>query len=676
MSLRSLAVLSLLLWMAPCAVAGELRPLQPEDLFGIEYARDPRISPDGSQVVYVRTSMDVMTDHKRSNLWIVAADGSDHRPLLSGQGSYHAPRWSPDGTRLAYVTSVEGSSQIYVRWMDTGQTARVTDLTESPGSVTWSPDGTELAFTMFVPAEAPTLGSLPDKPEGAEWAEPARIIDDVFYRHDGGGLAEVGFHQLFVVPADGGTPRQLTDADQHHRGPLAWTPDGAEIVLSSHRRDDWELSPRDTELFAIGVADGAVRQLTDRRGPDDGPAVSPDGRWLAWTGFDDRKQGFQITKIHVAPLAGGEPRVLADDLDRSVRQLRWRPDGKGICFMFLDEGAMHLASVTLDGKVERLATGIGGTYIGRPYATGSYTLGARGRFATVVTDPGRPADVAVGGPRGGLRQLTQLNDDLLSHRDLAPVEEIRYASSHDGREIQGWVVKPPGFDPAQTYPLILEIHGGPFAMYGPGFAVEMQLYAAAGYVVLYVNPRGSTGYGEEFGNLIHHDYPGHDVHDLLSGVDAVVAQGFVDPDQLFVTGGSGGGVLTAWIVGVDHRFAAAASVKPIINWHSFTLTTDFYPQVVNYWWPGPPWESPDHYWDHSPLALAGEVQTPTLLMAGEQDYRTPISEVEQFYQALKLRQVDTVMVRIPDTSHGISARPSNQLAKVAHILAWFERYRP
>jgi acylaminoacyl-peptidase len=285
----------------------------------------------------------------------------------------------------------------------------------------------------------------------------------------------------------------------------------------------------------------------------------------------------------------------------------------------------------------------------------------------------------VSGPRASasplpVRRLTDLNADLLGHKELGAVEEIWYESSHDGRPIQGWVLTPPGFDPDQRYPLILEIHGGPFANYGDRFSAEAQLYAAAGYVVLYTNPRGSTSYGGEFGNLIHHAYPGHDFDDLMSGVDAVLERGYVDADRLYVTGGSGGGVLSAWIVGHTDRFRAAVVQKPVINWYSWALTADMYVTGIRYWFPGPPWEHRDHYMDRSPLSQVGNVTTPTMLITGEEDYRTPMPESEQFYQALQFRGVPSALVRIPDASHGIASRPSNLVAKVAHVLEWFRRH--
>jgi len=259
-------------------------------------------------------------------------------------------------------------------------------------------------------------------------------------------------------------------------------------------------------------------------------------------------------------------------------------------------------------------------------------------------------------------------------KELGQVEEIWWQSSFDKRRVEGWIVKPPGFDASKKYPLILEIHGGPFANYGLRFTSEIQLYAAAGNVVLYTNPRGSTGYGEEFGNLIHHDYPNHDYEDLISAVDAVIKRGYIDPKRLYVTGGSGGGVLTAWIVGHTDRFAAAVVAKPVINWYSWVLTADLPSFGTQYWFAGMPWDNQENYMKRSPVTYVGNVKTPTMVMTGEVDYRTPSSDAEQFYEALKLRKVPSVMVRVPDASHDISDKPSNMMAKIAYILGWFERY--
>ena len=646
------------------------------DVFELEYAADPQISPDGKRIVYVRRSMDIMTDRQRSNLWSVNRDGTDHRPLLSGTENYTSPRWSPDGTRLLYIARHEGSAQLYVRWMDTGQTARVTNLTGSPGNLSWSPDGTRIAFTMQVPSPSKPLAEMPDKPEDAKWAPPVKVVDRLVYRADGQGFLDPGYAHVFVVPAEGGTPRQLTSGAYDHGSTLSWAPDGQTIVVAANRVDDWEYDPLETNLYAVSLADGSVTRLTDRKGPDTNPAISPDGRRIAYTGFDDRQQGYQVARLYLADADGGDPQVLSGALDREIRELAWRPDGRGVYIAYDDEGVTKLGFVSLSGDVDELAADLGGTAIGRPYpGSAAFTVARDGTVAALVGSVDRPADLAAISRRGDVRRLTRLNDDLLAHRTLGQVEEIWYPSSVDGRRIHGWIVKPPHFDADKQYPLILEIHGGPFANYGPRFSAEVQLFAAAGYVVLYTNPRGSTSYGEEFGNLIHHAYPGQDYDDLMAGIDAVIAKGYVDPDNLFVTGGSGGGVLTAWTVGNTDRFRAAVVAKPVINWTSFVLTADYTPFFYKYWFPGFPWDHPEHYRQRSPLSLVGNVSTPTMLLTGEADYRTPISETEQFYQALKLRQVDTVMVRVPDAPHGIAGRPSNLIAKVVNILAWFDKYR-
>jgi len=655
---------------------------QPLDVFELEWASDPRISPDGSRIVYVRNWMDVMTDRRRSDLWTVSADGSDHRPLTHG-GSDRSPRWSPDGSKILYLSAENGSSQLWVHWLDTGRSAPITRLTESPSGLAWSPDGRWIALTLPVPVRSEPFAEMPPKPEGAEWAPPPKVIDKVVYRADGAGYLPDTFTHLFVVPAEGGTPRQLTSGDFQHGGTPSWTPDGSHLVFSANREEDWELDIRDTEVYELEVASGEIRPLTDRQGPDGSPVVSPDGTRIAYLGFDDREQGYQVTHLWVMDRDGSNPRRLTGDLDRSVSDPVWARDGSGIYVRYADQGAGKVARVGLDGVVETLASGVDGLSLGRPYGGGDFSVSDGGRVAFTLAGPDHPADVAVTAGGGSTRRLTRLNRDLLDAKEMGEVEEIWYESSHDGRRIQGWIVKPPGFDSdgddperEEKYPLILEIHGGPFADYGPRFAAELQLYAAAGYVVLYTNPRGSTGYGEEFGNLIHHAYPGDDYHDLMSGVDAVLAKGYVDPGQLFVTGGSGGGVLSAWIVGHTDRFAAAAVAKPVINWLSFVGTADFYPFFSkDYWFPGLPWENPMAFWERSPLSRVGKVTTPTLLLTGEADYRTPIAESEQFYQALKLRGVDTALVRIPEASHHIAERPSQLVAKVQTILAWFERYR-
>jgi dipeptidyl aminopeptidase/acylaminoacyl peptidase len=683
--IRTLATVTLTL--AACAPAvAETRAddrLQLKDVFKIEYASDPQVSPDGKQVVYVRNLADVMKDKPRSHLWVINVDGGQHRPLTSGDANESSPRWSPDGRRLLYVSDAGGSPQLHCRWTDTGQAAQLSRLPSSPANPVWSPDGKMIAFGMFVEEPQKPFVELAGKPEGAEWAKPPRVMRKLTYRFDGRGYLKDGHYHLFVLPAEGGTPRQLTRGPHDHLqtffgGPSSpsWTPDGKAIVISANRHADAEHDVMNTEVYELSVADGTIKALTDRKGPDDNPVVSPDGKRIAYSGFEDKGIAYQSPRLSVMNRDGTGKRVLDAKLDREAQGAVWAKDGSGLYFQYTDRGNTRIGFINLQGAVRTLAENVGGTEIGRPYSSGSFSVGGDGVLAFTVTSPARPADVAVRTRKDDKpRRLTALNDTWLHDEALGPVEEIQYESSHDRRKIQGWVVKPPHFDPKKKYPLILEIHGGPQAEYGPYFSAEIQLYAAAGYVVLYTNPRGSTGYGEAFTQLINGDYPGHDYDDLMSGVDEVLKRGYVDADNLFVTGGSGGGILTAWIVGKTKRFRAAVAAKAIVNWSSATLTGDMPPFVVGHWFARPPWESAEPYRKHSPISLVGNVTTPTMLLTGEEDYRCPISEAEQFYAALKLRKVDTALVRIPEASHAIVDRPSRLMAKVACILKWFETHR-
>jgi acylaminoacyl-peptidase len=663
----------------------EKTPITAIDLFNFERAQDPRISPKGSTIVYVRQFCDIMTDARCSNLWTVDFDGSDHRPLTSGHHHDRSPRWAPDGKRLLYISDKDGSPQIYLRWMDTGQTARLTNLQYPPSGIGWSPDGTMISFSGFVPSEPRTIAEMPPAPPKAEWATPPRVIDTLTYRFDSHGYLEPGYHHVFVMPAEPGTPRRISSGDFNH-GYLfggatpVWTPDSKYLLVAANRHPNHEHDPLNTEIYEFSVADGSVKALTDRQGPDDSPAVSPDGELIAYVGFDDNYQGYQLRRLYIMNRDGSEPRVLSGDFDRSVGgwsrdDLRWAANGSGVYFTYTDHGNTKLGFFTRDGSLQTLAENIGGAWASA-YGGGSFTVSNGGRFAFNTTRADKPVDIAVGS-RGvsSLRVVTAINDDLLAQRKLSPAEEIWYTSSKDNRQIHGWIIKPPDFDASKKYPLILEIHGGPFANYGDRFDIEKQLYAANGYVVLYTNPRGSTSYGEHFGNLIHHAYPGDDYYDLISGVDALVANGYIDSDNVFVTGGSGGGILTCWLIGKTDRFRAAASLYPVINWYSIALTTDISVFMHKYWFPGLPWETPDDYINRSPLSLMGNVKTPTLVMTGEEDYRTPISEAEQYYKALKMLEIDSAFVRVPGEAHGIRGRPSHQIAKVLNVVGWFDEHR-
>lgn len=669
---RVVLAVAALLVVFPCWAVGQKTESEGHlslDLYlEMESVSDPQISPDGKQIIYTRGWIDKVNDRRQSALWIMNTDGGRNRFLTEGSGA----RWSPDGSRIAYLASGEPRGrQVFVRWMDAeGATTQITRVDETPGSISWSPDGKWLAFTMLVPTRDNWNIKLPPKPEGAKWTPGPRIIDRLNYRRDRVGFLEDGFRHVFIVPADGGTPRQLTTGDYNHGGGwsgsgIEWTPDGQSIVFSGLREEDAEYIWRESEIYSMRVADGAISRLTDRRGPDGGPAVSPDGRYIAYTGYDFTDDTYIESGLYVMESDGGNPRLLTPELDHSPRGLMWSKDSRTIYFNVDSEGTRNLYATTLDGDTRKITDGV--------HMLDTNHIDDNGLAVGVLSDPHRPGDVISFTVRrpGQIRQLTFVNDDVLHGIALGEVEEIWYSSTDDFR-IQGWIVKPPEFNPDKTYPLILQIHGGPHAMYNVAFNFGRQEHAANGYVVLYTNPRGSSGYGSAFGNAIKRAYPDKDFDDLMKGVDEVIARGYIDERNMFVYGGSGGGVLTAWTVGHTDRFAAASSNYPVIDWLSFVGTTDgasWYRNFDHF-----PWEDPSEHLRRSPLMYAGNVKTPTMLMTGVNDLRTPISQTEEFYMALKVQKVPTVMLRFNDEWHGTSSRPSNFMRSQLYLRSWFDKY--
>lgn len=646
-----------------------------EDIFNIEYASNPVVMPDGKTVLYERNSMDIMVDAQRTNLWTVSLDGTNHMPLISSKDSHYGAVFSPNGSKMAYLSGKEGATQIYVRDMASGMTARVTDVAMRPNSLSFSPDGQQLAFAMFTPSKPKSLFSLSFKPKDATWADDAQYIDQTLFQRDGAGMNRPGNMQVYVVPAFGGTPRQITSGDFDYGGQLMWTQSGSHIVMSANVRADSDFDIFNSDLLSLDVKDGSVTKLTDSTGPESNPSLSPDGKLIAFTGFDDNGKSNQIDRLYVMNTDGSNVKDLTPSLDRAVGNVKWANNGKGLYFSYDNAGKKHVAYVTLSGKLTEKTDALGGLSLGRPYTSGDYDATEDGQVVFTLSTGDRPADLAVLSKRGDMLKLTDLNSDIFGHKTLNKPELIKVESSVDERELLAWIVKPPKFDPAKKYPLILEIHGGPHTAYGPEFSTEIQMFAAAGYVVVYGNPRGSTSMGTEFANLIDKNYPSEDYNDLMDMVDATIAKGYVDESNLFVTGGSGGGVLTAWIVGSTDRFRAAVVAKPVINWISMIGTSDIYTFMAKYWFTDLPWNDVDQYWDHSPLRLVGNVTTPTMVLTGELDVRTPMSESEQYYGALRLEGVESSLVRIQGAYHGIAAKPSNLSRKIGHILAWFDKYK-
>ena len=647
------------------------------DVFELEYANNPQISPDGEYVVYQRSGFDIMEDKSKSSLWLIDInDPKRHHKLTNREVSESSPSWSPNGDRIAFVSSTDEGSEIYLYWTNSGAIARLTQLENSPSSLEWSPDGKSIAFTMKVNSKAPVIAKMPEKPENAKWAKAPRITDRLKHEADGSGYLKPGFNHIFVVPAEGGTARQITEGDFNHSGKLSWSRDGERIFFSANRSEDWEYDFRNSEVYSVNLKNGSIQQLTERSGPDESAIVSPDGKLVAYLGFEDKVQTYQVNQLNIMDLDGSNKKLVSKDLDRSISDIVWAENSKQLYFMYNDLGNTKIATIDLKGKVKDITDNVGGTTLGRPYASGSYSVSNDGKIAYTVSKTDRPADIGIiEEGDNAAKIITGLNEDLLSYRNMGKVEEIWYKSSVDQRDIQGWIVYPPNFKEGEKYPLLVENHGGPILNYGPHFSAEIQLYAAQGYVVFYPNPRGSTSYGEEFGNLLYNNYPGDDYNDVMDGVDAVIEKGFVDTNELFVTGGSAGGIMTAWIIGKTNRFRASVVAKPVVNWISKTLVADNYYGYADSRYPGQPWENFEGYWKFSPLSLVGNVETPTMVMVGMDDLRTPPSEAKQLYHALKLRKIETVLVEIPEASHGIAARPSNLITKVAHTIAWFEKFR-
>lgn len=644
------------------------------DIFKLEYVSDPRISPNGKKIIYTRRSNDIMTDKTRSSLWMINSDGSQNRPLFDHRHHSSTARWSPSGDRIVFISDKSGSKQLYIRWMDTGQTALISDLRKPPTSLAWSNDGKMIAFTMSVPAKNKPLVKKRDKPQGAQWSQPAVVIDDIRYQSDGKGITPSAFQHIFILPALGGTARQLTSVDYNHDGPLSWSNDNSHILFSANRNTDWQRQTIESDIFSIDL-NGMLQQITNQSGAENQPSYSPDGKSIAYLKRHNTDLSYNKATLMVINSDGSKGKELTQKLDQSIASFDWAKNSQSLFISYDERAIRKVASVNLKGRITPKVSGLSGTTIGRPYLSGSYTTSDNGNIAFTMGSSLRPADLAIY-RSGKIHQLTQVNEDALGHKKLGEVHEIIYNSSLDNQQIQGWYITPPEFDPNKKYPLIIEIHGGPSLAYGPYFSAELQQMAAAGYVVFYDNHRGSSSYGTDFSLLLHHKYSSSDdFADHMSGVDAMIEKGFIDENNLFIAGGSAGGIATAYAIGLTDRFNAAVAAKPVINWVSKTLTADSSIGQIRHQFPGWPWEHHEHYWQRSPLSLVGNVKTPTMLITGENDRRTPISETEQYYQALQLLGVETVMVRIPNSPHGIAGRPSRLLTKVDHILAWFMRYR-
>ena len=647
---------------------------EPIDVFDLEYISNPQISPSGDKVLYQRNFNDIMTDESFSNIWLIDYDGKNNRPITTGNFKDNSPKWSNQGDKFLFKSNREGKSQIFLFDLNNNSIQKLTNFQYSIESTQWSPDDNYILFSSFIDSERDTLIEMPDKPKGAKWNDPPVEISDLNYRYDSSGFRKPGEVQFFTIPANGGTPRQISNIKpEKTAGQGVWLGND-KIIFSANLNEDSDYNTNNSEIYILSLDTGEHEALTSRNGPDFSPKVSHDNSMIAYLGYDDEYLGYQQNSIYIMNSDGSDKYKIELDIDRNISNIYWSGDNKKIFFQFDDKGITKIASTTLDGKLQTQVDQVGGLSFSRPYSGGFFSLSKNNRYSFTYGTAYNPADLAVG-HKGSKKRLTNLNKDLFDYKKLGNVEEIWYESSYDGEMIHGWIVKPPNFDSSKKYPLILEIHGGPHTNYGFHFSSEVQLFASKGYVVLYTNPRGSTSYGKEFGNLIHHNYPSQDYDDLISGVDFVIEKGFIDEANLFVTGGSGGGVLTSWIVGKTDKFTAAVVAKPVINWYSFVLYADNIGYFYKYWFKDFPWNDPESYLKRSPISYVGNVKTPTMVLTGEKDYRTPMAESEQFYAGLKLNKVETMLVRIPNANHGIASKPSNLIAKVNAITAWFEKYK-
>jgi len=629
-----------------------------------EWTSNPRLSPDGKQILYARTWINLIDDKRETDLWIMNSDGSMNRFFLNGSNG----KWSPDGKKIAFTKKGEpNGTQIFVKYLGVeGEPTQITKLEKSPSSMEWSPDSKHLAFIMHVDSE-PALKpqGLPSPPKGAKWTQAPRVIDQVDYTQDRVGFLERGFRQLFIVPAGGGTARQITSGELDDiSGGIAWTKDSKSILFSSYQKPEADYARGQSNLYAVDVNTLNIKELTTREGTESAPKVSHDGKKVAFVGSTFSKNFYTDRKMYVMNIDGSDVKCITSSLDQTPSSAIWAANNSGVYFNVREFGQSNVYFTDTKGKVKKVTEG--------NHMLSMNDLAA-GKAVATWTDPKNPSDIVtfnMESPKE-IDQLTQVNSDIFYNVEFGDVEEIKYKSV-DGKEIQGWVVKPPNFDPNKKYPLVLRIHGGPHGMYHVGFNYNFQLHAAQDQVVLYTNPRGSTGYGYDFANAIQNAYPGNDYDDLMAGVDEVIAKGYIDESRMYVYGGSGGGVLTSWIVGKTDRFAAASVNYPVTNWFSFVGTTDgagWYYNFEKY-----PWEDPSEHIKRSPLMYVGNVKTPTMLMCGENDLRTPISQTEEYYQALKMNKVPTVMVRFNKEFHGTSSKPSNFLRTHGYINAWFDKH--
>jgi len=705
-----------LLVALPLASAAAKRPITETDLFKFVWITDPQISPDGSQVVFVRETVNEKKDGYDTALWIAPADGSEPPRAFTSGPADSSPRWSPDGRQVVFVRAEgkKGSSpQLYLISTRGGEAVALTELPKGAGSPDWSPDGKTIVFASRAnPKDLEKWHKSKEKGKGeakekaAEKKEDAgedeeeeresdvRVITRATYRLNGAGYADPTrpSHLWTVdVPAAGESkpqPKQLTLGEFNEDDP-AWSPDGSQIYFRADQVKEPYYDLPDNDLFVVPAHGGKVQKVVSIEGPIEEFSLSPDGGRVAFSGYlnGNPPRSHNQTDLFVADARpGAQAHNLAEGYDGEVlagltgdqhpprggtpKPIVWSRDGRALYLSTGERGRANLMGFDA-------ATGVASPLTRGDQEVIAYSASKdASRIAVVLSNPLVLGDLyVVDTASRRLTPLAQPNQELFSQLDLTAPEEITY-KSFDGKEIHAFVQKPPNYKAGEKYPLILNIHGGPHAAYGYTFFHEIQWMAAKGYVVIYPNPRGSSSYGQEFGNVIQYEFPGDDAKDLLAGVDEMVKRGFADPKRLGVTGGSGGGILTNWIVTQTDRFAAAVAQRSIADWSSFWYTADF-TLFRPTWFKGAPWEDPQDFARRSPITHIENVKTPLMLIEGEADYRTPpTAGGEQMFRALKYLKRPVVMVRFPDESHELSrsGKPWHRIERLRHITAWFDKY--